>query len=230
MLVGMGDITLEQRDAFAALREAEADTYHASIVDFPWEFDTDNGTDRFGHDQSTGESDLYETVTNEDMAEVLAEVARVVVDGGWVFLFADDEVYPLFREAVTAEESLERRQTVFWDSVSMGMGYYHRVQAYPLVTATVGETERYVQGRPNIYEAKQNGSSAEYHTQKPVDLYRQMCEPPVLAEGEHLLEPFCGTAPGKAVALERECKYTGWDVSEEALEIARERSGQSTLV
>lgn len=221
-------IKVEQRDAFKAIQDRETDSCHVALID-PWDFDTKNGSNRFGHDQSTGNSNLYDTSDEDGLKFILKEVERVVKDGGWVFVFADDEKYPTFRNIVTDVDGLERRQTIYWDSDSMGMGYYHRVQTYPLVTATVGKTERYVQSRPNIYRAHHHSPSAEYHTQKPVELYSDILTPPIVREGETVLEPFAGTFPSGVVAEANGFNAIGWDVNEEALEIVSERLGDGAV-
>lgn len=224
-----GETDIVQLDAFQAIRQLSENTVDAAVIDYPWEFDTANGTDRFGHDSATGESELYTTSDENGLRDVLFHTAYAVAPGGWVFVFADDEVYPMFRDLIEQTDGLTRRQTVYWDSENMGMGYYHRVQAYPILTATVGETERYVRDRPNILRAAHHSSSAEYHTQKPVELYRQMLAPPVIEEGEAVLEPFAGTFPSGVVAQERGFNALGWEIRKEALDIARDRLQQSNL-
>lgn len=226
----LSGIQIEEADAFAGLRDLPDDAFQAAILDYPWKFDTSNGSDRFGHDRGTGESDLYTTATTARLGDVvLPELGRVVKPGGWVFLFADDDVYPDFRRLVEDEESVTRRRTLYWDSDSMGMGYYFRVQGYPVIPATVGDTDRYVQGRPNVIRARQTGVGADYHTQKPVDLYRDLLADPVLAPGESLLEPFGGTCPGAVVAQERDLDYLAFEVHPDALALARDRIAQTRL-
>ena len=77
-------------------------------------------------------------------------------------------------------------------------------------------------------------STNDYPTGKPVELYRQMLRPPVLKEGERLLEPFCGSGPGAAIAAERVLDYWGVDANPDAVDQARarleqQRIGQGTL-
>jgi len=222
--------TLRPTDVFEAVPDLPADSFNAAVVDYPWEFDTANGTDRFGHDQSSGESDLFDTHRNKEIGDVLGEMARVVEDTGWVFVFADDELYPTARQAIE-DSALDRQQTVYWDSLRMGMGWYHRVQAYPILTAVVDQdaTERYVQSRPNIYRATMHGPSSDYHTQKPADLYMDMLEPPVLEAGERVIEPFAGTFPSAVVAQRRDVEAVGYEVNPEAIKMAKARVEQIRL-
>ncbi|MFC7193717.1 hypothetical protein ACFQL4_02200 [Halosimplex aquaticum] len=103
---------------------------------------------------------------------MLDALSRVLVDGAWVFVFADDDTVPEFRECVE-ESPFTYRRTCVWDREKFGMGYYHRVQHYPILTATNGETDRYIQGRGTVYRAlKHDGeaSDSDYPTGKPVAL------------------------------------------------------------
>lgn len=108
------------------------------------------------------------------------------------------------------------------------MGYYGRVDHYPMPVATNGETDRHVTGRGTLISVP-NGRDTEYSTGKPVALYRQALESPVIERGERLLEPFCGSAPGAAVAVERDLGYWACDIEADALELARDRLATTTF-
>ncbi len=222
-------------DAFRVLEELDEDAGHAAVVDYPWKFEAQNGTGRFGNDGERG-FDAYRTEDHDRLSIVLDELARSLVDGAWVFVFADDETYPEFRELVE-ESSLTYRRTLAWDREKFGMGCYHRVQHYPIISATNGDTERYVRDRGTVFRAlKHDGtpSAADYPTSKPVDLYRQLLEEPVLEPGERLLEPFCGSGPGAAITAERGLQYWGVDANPEAVartrrQLQQRRIGQTTF-
>ncbi|MFC7140039.1 DNA methyltransferase [Halosimplex aquaticum] len=222
---------VEHGDVFDLLPSLEADFGHAAVVDFPWQFNADNGSGRFESTGSDREFEVYQTEENDRLADVLDALSRVLVDGAWVFVFADDDTVPEFRECVE-ESPFTYRRTCVWDREKFGMGYYHRVQHYPILTATNGETDRYIQGRGTVYRAlKHDGeaSDSDYPTGKPVKLYRQMLAEPVLDDGERLLEPFCGHGPGAAVAAERGIDYWGADTNPEAVEQARQHLEQTRL-
>jgi len=222
--------TVLEGDAFDALASLEEDFGHAAIVDYPWQFEAQNGTGRFGNDGDRG-FDAYRTEDHERLAEALEELSESLVDGAWVFVFADDETSPEFRRIVEGSP-LTYRRTLAWDREKFGMGTYHRVQHYPIISATNGDTERYVRDRGTVFRAlKHDGtpSSDDYPTAKPVKLYRQMLRPPVLEEGERLLEPFCGSGPGGAIAAERAVGYWGVDANPDAVERTRARLEQQRI-
>lgn len=220
-------------DAFEALAELPDDYAHAAVVDYPWNFDYENGTNRMGYDREEhADSDntpMFEMAEDEALPILLDELERVLVDGAWLFCFADDRFQDVVRDSLRDADELVFRRNWAWTPGRMGMGYYGRVSHYPIPAATNGETERYVQDRGTLISVDGRAES-EYSTAKPVGLYRQLLAEPVLEDGERLLEPFCGSAPGAAVASERGTAYWGCDVREDAVEMARDHFQQSRLV
>lgn len=222
-------------DVFEELTDLAADSAHAAVVDFPWEFDAENGSERYSydHDEGSVENALFAMEGDNRLPELLDELARVLVDGAWIVFMADDEFQDPVRDALRKSAFTFRRNWA-WTPESMGMGYYGRVDHYPMPVATLGDTDRYVSDRSTLFRVP-GGRQTEYPTGKPVDLYRQLLRPPVIEDGERLLEPFCGSGPGAAVAAERGLGYWGCDVSESAIEAARERletprlTGQTTI-
>lgn len=240
----MSDRTREvaEGDAFDLLADLPDDYGHAAVVDYPWEFDQENGDGRYGYEEE-GDT-IYAMESSDRLVEVFDELARALVDGAWVLCMADDEVVDEVRAGLRASDLTFRRNWA-WTPERIGMGYYGRIDHYPIPTATNGDTrryedyypiptatngdtKRYVMGRGTLYKIPK-GRQTEYPTGKPVELYRQLLAPPVLEDGERLLEPFCGSAPGAKVAVERDLDYWGADISEEALSFARKRLEQSSL-
>lgn len=184
-------------DVFEQLESLPDDYAHAAVVDYPWEFDSENGAGRYDG------GNLYQTESLGKLTGVLDEMDRALVPGSWVFLFADDEIVDEVRALVT-DSPLVRRQTAVWNRKSYSMGYYHRVQHYPIVTATVGDTDKKLTDRGTVYEAKKVQGAisvgTDEQTQKPVPLYRDLLAPPVLRDGERLLEPFAERLPATVCA------------------------------
>lgn len=220
----MSDGEVLHGDAFDLLDTLPEGHGHAAVVDFPWEYGNGKETGRaglrHGMEWDMGDNDAFETAI-----ELLADA---VVDGGWVFAFADDPVLPEFRSAV--EETLTYRKTLIWDTKYFGNGHYFRSRHQYVIAATNGETDRYAQSTPTVIqhaaESRKNGGETRYPTEKPSDLYRDLLAE-VVEPGERVLEPFCGTAPAYAAASQLGADYWGCDVSEDAIKFAKERGGQS---
>lgn len=232
--------TVAHGDAFELLPQLDAGSAHAVVVDYPWEFEIQNGTGRFEYrgtaEQAPGgercrerghDDEMYAQEPADRLPALFEALARVLVDGAWVLCFADDSFQDPLREALRDSPLILRRNWC-WTPESMGMGYYGRVEHYPIPVATNGETDRYVRGRGTLY-AVGGGRQTDYPTGKPLELYRRLLAPPVLADGERLLEPFCGAAPGGVVADVRGCEYWGCDVDAEAVARARQRIAQPRI-
>lgn len=232
-------LDLEVADAFEALTQLPDDHAHAAVVDYPWEFEIKNGTGRYeyrGNPRGRGEGDrdpdhdevMFGMEPDDAVPALLDELSRVLVGGSWIVFMADDRFQDVVREAMRDCDGVTFRRNWAWTPESMGMGYYGRVNHYPIPVATVGDTDRYVRGRSTLYRIP-GGRQTDYPTGKPVELYRQLLSPPVIEDGERLLEPFCGSAPGAAVALERGLSYWGCDVDPDAVATARNRADQRRL-
>ncbi|WP_276253607.1 hypothetical protein [Halomontanus rarus] len=230
---------IQQADAFKKLSELPDDHAHAAVVDYPWQFEIQNRSGRYeyrGNPRGRGEGDrdpdhedtMFEMADDEAVTGVLAELSRVLVDGAWIIFMADDRFQDVVRNGMRDVTGTIFRRNWAWTPESMGMGYYGRVDHYPIPVATVGETDRYVSDRPTLFRVPR-GRQTDYPTGKPIKLYRELLESPVIQEGERLLEPFCGSGPGAAVAAERGLSYWGCDVDVDAVEAARSHFNQDRL-
>jgi len=209
-------------DVFTAVGDLPTDYASCAIIDYPWEFDYENGAGRYGYDRDSEANPLFNMEAEERIGELFDLLNRVVVDGGWILCFADDEFQDVVRTQLRENQQMIFRRNWAWTHNRLGMGYYGRVSHYPIPVATNGETDRYVQGRKTLFSVD-GRAEADYSTAKPVPLVRQLLEPPVLREGERVLEPFCGTAPAAVVASERDVGYWGCDVDSDVLATAKSR-------
>lgn len=229
-------------DAFEELAILPDDHGHAAIVDYPWRFAAKNGAGRFNYVNKiypTGgegenvrdpaaEDAMFNMESDDRVPELLDLLADKLVDGAWLLFFADDRFQDVVRDAMRDHDEWVFRRNWAWSPESMGMGYYGRINHYPIPVATLGETDRKVKSRPTLYSIP-GGRDTEWDTGKPVELYRRLLAPPVLHDGERLLEPFCGGAPGAAIAVERGLDYWGCDLKKEAIEMARNHYDQTRL-
>jgi len=209
----------EHGDAFERLSSLPTNYGHCALVDYPWDND-------YGREDD--ENPMFSREADSRVAEVLELLERVLVDGAYVIFFADDTFQDVVRRAMRETDGIIFRRNWVWVMGTFGMGYYGRVQHYPIPVATVGETERYVQDRGTIYYTKNQGKQSK-RTTKPPGLCYGLLKPPVLVPDERLLEPFCGTAPGGDVAKTRGVRYWGCDTDREMVQLARQRTGGDSV-
>lgn len=222
----MCDAAIHRADAFEAVRGLEEASAHAAVVDYPWTFKDSDRPGASGNDQPED----WTMAENDRLPEFLEDLRPALVDGAWVFVFADDDVLPAFREAV--EETFTYRKILIWDCERVGLGHYYRSRHGYMVAATVGDTNRRVTSTGTVFRApapqREPGQSDTYPTAKPPQLVTDVLRP-VVESGERVLEPFCGSAPTLEAARRLGLRYWGADVSEDALRRARERTGQQSL-
>lgn len=225
-------------DVFDVLPLKDSNSYHAAIVDYPWEMNikTSKGDMEFrnaprgankGCRDKNSDDVMFNMESDDRLEELFNFLSDVIVEGGYIICFADDQFQDVVRQSMKDSDLIFRRNWA-WKPNQFGMGYYGRVNHYPIPVATNGETDRYVQDRGTLYECNQRNEN-EYPTSKPISLYRSLLSSPVLEAGESLLEPFCGTAPGLAIAKEREIDYLGIDINSDAVDVAQSRYEQQTL-
>ena len=214
--------TVTEGDAWELLSEVPDDYGHCAVIDYPWYFDRRNGSNRFGYESDDDDDVIFASPDEGRFQDLCDELVRVLVDGAWVLAFADDRFQDPVRDTFRATRGLTFRRNWAWTPETIGMGYYGRVNHYPIPTATVGPTERYVKDRGTLYQCP-GGRQTSYPTGKPVRLYEDMLQPPVLRSGERVLEPFCGFGPAAAVAVARDCAYWGCDINGEAIETVADR-------
>ncbi len=225
-------------DVFDVLPLQDSNSFHAAIIDYPWKMNikTASGDVEFrnaprGADKGCRDEDGDEVMFNiEDdkrLKQLFEYLSDIIVDGGYIICFADDRFQEVVRDELQNSDLIFRRNWA-WKPKQFGMGYYGRINHYPMPIATNGETNRYVKDRGTLYEEYKRNEN-DYPTSKPISLYRDLLASPILEAGERLIEPFCGSAPGLAIAKERELDYLGIDINSDAIDLAQERYNQQTL-
>ena len=209
---------IHRADAFDAVDDLAPESAHAAVVDYPWTFSNQDRAGAANNDQPED----WEMVDNERLPAFLESLRPALVEGAWVFVFADDDVLPAFRLAV--EDAFTFRKTLIWDTERMGLGHYYRSQHGYVLAATVGDTDRRVTGTSTVFSSpapqREPGTSDTYPTEKPARLVEEFLRP-VTEAGERVLEPFCGSAPALEAARTLNLRYWGVDVSKDALRRAR---------
>jgi len=217
----MSDQIVEQGDVFKRLADLPENYADVAIVDYPWQFDAENNTGRYNG------GEMFEMEADDRVRPLLDELERVLTSGSWLLFFADDRFVDVVRQELRSSDFTFRRNWAYTTD-QFGMGYYGRVNHWPIPVATLGETDRHVTDRGTLYRQKSR-PDCDYLTAKPVGLYRDLLTSPVLQKGDRLLEPFCGSGPGAAVAAERDVGYWGCDVNPDAVDRTKARLQQTTV-
>jgi len=207
----------------------------------------------YGHDDAEGTQSagtMYDThpfdtdgtdeIVPITTSEIIDESKRVLKDGGWLLLTADDwllsKVVPYLREhwgdvAATYRGGGYRRiGGVTYVTKSDGApdrstaGSYLTNGGYPVVFAHNGETDRRTSASARQL-AHQVRSEHDWDTEKPISPYKAWIDG-LTESGDTVLEPCAGTAPA-CIAHEElyggDASFTAVDIDTEAYEAYQRR-------
>jgi site-specific DNA-methyltransferase (adenine-specific) len=158
--------------------------------------------------------------TPENYARFLGECRRVLKPTGHLYLMFDS--FSLLTLGPLVREHFDVKNVIAWDKVNLGMGHYFRRRHELVVFATNGNNRKLRhRGFPDVWRFKRI-HNAEYPTQKPVEVFQAMIHASARA-GDLVCDPFVGSGSSAIAAVRSGCRFVGCDVSERAVEIARDR-------
>lgn len=175
-------------------------------------------TTRLSHSKSSS-NDWFTVFPNVRFAELFREVHRVLKKDAHFYLFCDQET------AFVAKPEGEKAGFKFWkplvwDKEKIGMGYHYRSRYELILFFEKGKRRLADLGIADVFREPRIHKG--YPTEKPIALSRilisQSSEP-----GDLVVDPFMGTASVGSAALATGRSFWGSDISDKAMEIARER-------
>lgn len=151
--------------------------------------------------------------------------SRLVVDGGWLLVFADWRMISSLQPAIESG-GWTYRTLIVWAKPSMALGVGFRAQHEVCLAFTRGQCAPRVfdKGVGNVIQSKRAGKPADrlHPTEKPVDvldpLVRVVSEP-----GGLVIDPFCGSGSTGEAALRRGRRFLGVERAPHYAETARRR-------
>jgi site-specific DNA-methyltransferase (adenine-specific) len=155
----------------------------------------------------------------ENYRAFLGECRRVLRDDRHVYVMFDS--FSLLTLGPLMREFFDVKNIIIWDKVNLGMGHYFRRRHEHIVFAVKGQRKLSRRDLPDVWAIKRL-SRAPYPTQKPVELFAAMlrgsAEP-----GFTVCDPFVGSGSAAIAALRHGCSFTGADISDAAVAVARNR-------
>lgn len=186
---------------------------------------------RFGHGRIVGS--YQSAATGEDRPwfqefrdhprtfhDFLVECHRVLRNDRHVYIMFDS--YSLLTLGPIVREVFDVKNLITWDKISIGMGHYFRRRHEMVVFASKGHRKLSRRDIPDVWRFRRI-HRASYPTQKPVELFEAMLSGSV-EPGFVVCDPFLGSGSAAIAALRRGCSFIGSDVSDDAIQIARERT------
>jgi site-specific DNA-methyltransferase (adenine-specific) len=155
----------------------------------------------------------------ENYRAFLAECRRVLRDDRHLYLMFDS--FSLLTLAPLVREYFAVKNLIVWDKVNLGMGHYFRRRHEHVVFASKGRRKLARRDLQDVW-AVPRLARAGYPAQKPVALFERMLQGSAEA-GFLVCDPFAGSGSAAVAALRHRCAFTGADISERAVELARHR-------
>src|SRR5437763_8829286 len=154
----------------------------------------------------------------ENFRLFLGECRRVLRRDRHVYLMFDS--FSLLTLGHLVRDFFDVKNIVIWDKVNLGMGHYFRRRHEHIVFACKGRRKLSRRDLPDVWAIKRL-HRAPYPTQKPVALFDAMLAGSV-EPGFVVCDPFAGSGACAIAALRRGCSFAGADISERAVELARD--------
>lgn len=156
---------------------------------------------------------------NDRFPALLAELYRVLKKNTHLYIFCDQETMFVIKPMAEAA-GFRFWKPIVWDKLKIGMGYHYRARYEFILFFEKGKRKLNDLSIPDVLEVPRVWGG--YPTEKPVEvseiLVRQSS-----AEGEIVIDPFCGSGSVGVAAANLGRHFWGSDVGEEALEITRRR-------
>lgn len=156
---------------------------------------------------------------NDRFPALLAELYRVLKKNTHLYIFCDQETMFVIKPMAEAA-GFRFWKPIVWDKLKIGMGYHYRARYEFILFFEKGKRKLNDLSIPDVLEVPRVWGG--YPTEKPVEvseiLVRQSS-----AEGEIVIDPFCGSGSVGVAAANLDRHFWGSDLGEEALEITRRR-------
>lgn len=213
---------LDQGDAITWLRSLPDESVDLIVTDPPYESLEKHRkvgtTTRLKHSKASS-NDWFSIFGNERFPELFAECFRVLRSNSHLYLFCDQET--MFVAKPEGERAGFRFwKPLVWDKMKIGMGYHYRARYELILFFEKGKRRLSDLSIPDVIEAPRVWRG--YPTEKPVEVSEVLIAQSS-AEGELVVDPFCGSASTGVAALTLRREFWGCDLSPEAIKVARRR-------
>jgi site-specific DNA-methyltransferase (adenine-specific) len=216
------NFTLANLDAVSWLRNQPDNSINLLITDPPYESLEKHrkiGTTTRLKVSKSSSNQWFEIFPNTRFEEMLAEVYRVLAKNSHFYLFCDQETAFIIKP-IAEKAGFKFWKPIVWDKMAIGMGYHYRARYEFILFFEKGKRKLNDLSIPDVLAEKRVWRG--YPTEKPVNLAKTLILQSS-SEGEIVADPFCGAGFVGCAALALNRKFTGNDLSLEAIELTRNR-------
>lgn len=181
----------------------------------------------------------FSVVPNSYFPEWFAQCFRILKPNTHLYVMCDQET--MFAIKPMGEEAgFKFIKPIVWDKLKMGLGYHYRAR-YEFIlffekgkrrlnSLGVADVLEFEDDSPDILKVPRVSGGTFYPTEKPVGLMQTLISMSS-AEGEIVLDPFCGSGSAGEAALRLGRRFSGCDLSGDAtaLTVARMKAVMAEL-
>ncbi len=216
------NFALSQLDAVAFLRGLPAESVDLVVTDPAYESLEKHraiGTTTRLKVSAGSSNPWFRVFPNARFAELFAEVHRVLKRDTHFYLMCDPETAFIVKPIAEAA-GFKFWKPLVWDKSSIGMGYHYRARYEFIMFFEKGKRRLKDLGIADVLEVPRVRGG--YPAEKPSAL-SQILIGQSSSEGDLVIDPFMGSGSVGVAALELGRRFSGNDVADEALKLARER-------
>lgn len=175
-------------------------------------------TTRLSHSKASS-NDWFPIFPNRRFDALFAELYRVLARNAHLYMLCDAET--MFVAKPAGERAGFRFwKPLVWDKRRIGMGYHYRARCEFVLFFEKGKRRLSDLGVPDVIECPR--VLLGYPTEKPVGLLQVLVRQSS-AEGELVADPFMGSGATGVAAVRLDRRFVGNDISERAVQHARDR-------
>ena len=155
--------------------------------------------------------DWFDTFPNSRYPDLFRELYRTLKRNTHLYVICDEETRDVVKP-IGVEAGFTFWKSLVWDKVSIGTGYHYRASYEFILFFEKGKRNLNSKSVRDVLEAKRVSGRGSYPTEKPVALLEKLIlnssEP-----GDHVADPFMGSASTGVAALRRGRNFYGCDTS-----------------
>ncbi len=216
------DFTLTRMDAVTWLSSLPSSSIDLVITDPPYEslekHRAIGTTTRLKHSKASS-NDWFTVFPNARFPELFREVYRVLKKNSHFYLFCDAET-AFVAKPVGESCGFKFWKPLIWDKHKIGMGYHYRGRYEMILFFEKGKRRLNDLSIPDVIAAPRIVGG--YPTEKPVSLSEVLIKQSSTV-GEHVVDPFMGSASVGVAALRLHRRFSGNDIAEASHNLALSR-------
>jgi site-specific DNA-methyltransferase (adenine-specific) len=215
-------VELARADAVEWLNAQPAGSIDLVVTDPPYEslekHRAVGTTTRLKHSKSSS-NDWFQIFPNQRFPELFAATFRALKQNSHFYLFCDQET--MFVAKPLAEQAGFRFwKPIVWDKCKIGMGYHYRARYELVLFFEKGKRKLNDLGVPDIITVPRIARG--YPTEKPSEVAEVLINQSS-ANGDLIADPFMGSGSVGVAALKLGRRFSGTDISAQALAICEQR-------